>query len=123
MTPIAAPRSSASPRFSSSPAPASQDQQRAASLALVRARLRQVPGLVVTEERGTPGGDCRLRIDVRDTGLSGREIARRVRALGDATLDRCDDDGIVAVFDAGESIADRGSRLLFALGHACAADR
>jgi hypothetical protein len=24
------------------------------------------------------------------------------------------------VFDAGESIADRGSRLLFALAHACA---
>ena len=120
MTPVATSQSSASPRSTSSPAAVSQ-QQRAASLALVRARVRQVPGLTVVDERGTPGGGCQLRIDVRGTGLSGREIARRVRALGDAALDRCDDDGIVAVFDASESIADRGSRLLFALTHACAA--
>jgi hypothetical protein len=119
MTPVAASRSSTPPRFTSAHASVSR-QQRAASLALLRARVRQVPGLTVVEEGGTPGGGCHLRIDVRGTGLSGREIARRVRALGDAALDRCDDDGVVAVFDAGESIADRGSRLLFALAHACA---
>jgi hypothetical protein len=114
-----------SPRFSTAERAAAGrgragQAERAASLALLQARIRQVPGLRVVDEACGRGGALHVRIDVRGTGLSGREIAQRVRALVDAPLERCDEDGVVAVFDAGESIADGGSRLVFALAHACA---
>jgi hypothetical protein len=56
---------------------------------------------------------------VRGTGLSGFEIGRRMRRFSGVPLDFCREHRLVVVFDSDEEIADRGERLLFALGHAC----
>jgi hypothetical protein len=96
---------------------------RAASLALLRARLRRLPGVAVGEDdaRGARRGAARLLIDVGGTGLSGYELGRRMRAFSGVPLDVCRERHLVVVIDADEEIAACGERLLFALGHACQA--
>jgi len=98
----------------------SSPPHRVASLALLRKRIAQLPGLSVLEERTSPRrGEARVLIDVRGTGLSGYEIGRRMRRFSGVPLEFCREHRLIVVFDADEEIADRGERLLFALGHAC----
>jgi hypothetical protein len=96
---------------------------RAASLALLRTRIAQLPGLSVLEEAaartGARRGEARVLIDVRGTGLSGYEIGRRMRRFSGVPLELCREERLLVVFDADEAIGDRGERLLFALSHAC----
>jgi hypothetical protein len=92
---------------------------RAASLALLRARIGRVPGVAVLDDPPPRRGPAELQIDVRGTGLSGYEIGRRMRAFSGVPLDFCREHGLVVVFDEGVEIADHSERLLFALGHAC----
>jgi hypothetical protein len=96
---------------------------RAASLALLRTRIAQLPGLSVLDEAaartGARRGEARVLIDVRGTGLSGYEIGRRMRRFSGVPLEFCREHQLLAVFDADQEIGDFGERLLFALGHAC----
>ena len=96
---------------------------RSASLALLRTRIAQLPGLSILEEvatrTGPRRGEARVLIDVRGTGLSGYEIGRRMRRFSGVPLEFCREHRLLVVFDADEEIAARGERLLFALGHAC----
>jgi hypothetical protein len=96
---------------------------RAASLALLRARVGRLPGVAVVDDDATAAatrrGAARLVLDVRGTGLSGFEIGRRMRAFSGVPLDFCREHRLVVVFDEDEEIAERGERLLFALAHAC----
>jgi hypothetical protein len=94
---------------------------RDASLELLRTRIAQLPGLSVLEDgrTGARRGEARMLIDVRDTGLSGYEIGRRMRRFSGVPLEICREHRLLVVFDADEEIADGGERLLFALGHAC----
>jgi hypothetical protein len=93
---------------------------RAASLALLRSRIGRLPGLAVLDDvHATRRGPARLLIDVRGTGLSGYEIGRRMRAFSGIPLDFCREHRLVVIFEEDEEIAERGERLLFALGHAC----
>jgi hypothetical protein len=96
---------------------------RAASLALLRSRIAQLPGLSVLEDAASHTderrGEARVLIDVRGTGLSGYEIGRRMRRFSGVPLEFCREHRLLVVFDADEEISDRGERLLFALGHAC----
>jgi hypothetical protein len=97
---------------------------RAASLALLRTRIAQLPGLSLLEEAGTRRtgtrrGEARVLIDVRGTGLSGYEIGRRMRRFSGVPLELCREHRLLVVIDADEEIGDRGERLLFALSHAC----
>ena len=96
---------------------------RAASLALLRTRIAQLPGLSVLDEAtartGARRGEARVLIDVRGTGLSGYEIGRRMRRFSGVPLEFCREHRLLVVFDADEEIGDRGERLLFALSHAC----
>ncbi|WCB91604.1 hypothetical protein DSM104299_00277 [Baekduia alba] len=95
---------------------------RAASLALLRTRISRLPGLAVLDDvHATRRGPARLLIDVQGTGMSGYEIGRRMRAFSGVPLDFCREHRLVFVFDEHEEIAERGERLLFALGHACQA--
>jgi hypothetical protein len=96
---------------------------RTASLALLRTRIAQLPGLSVLDETtartGERRGEARVLIDVRGTGLSGYEIGRRMRRFSGVPLEFCREHRLLVVFDADEEIGDRGERLLFALSHAC----
>jgi hypothetical protein len=93
---------------------------RPASLALLRARIARLPGIAVLDDaHATRRGPARLLIDVRDTGLTGYEIGRRMRVFSGVPLDVCREHRLVVEFDEGEEIAERGERLLFALAHAC----
>jgi hypothetical protein len=93
---------------------------RAASLALLRARIARLPGVTVLDDaHATRRGPARLLIDVRGTGLSGYEIGRRMRRFSGVPLDFCREHRLIVVFDEHDEIADRGERLLFALAHAC----
>jgi hypothetical protein len=111
-----------SPHLAASP-PRFYAGGRAVSLALLRTRIAQLPGLSVLEEAaartGTRRGEARVLIDVRGTGLSGYEIGRRMRRFSGVPLEFCREHRLLVVFDADEEIGDRGERLLFALGHAC----
>jgi hypothetical protein len=94
---------------------------RAASLALLRTRIAQVPGLTVLDDPRPRGrrGEQRVVIDVSDTGLTGYEIGRRMRRFSGLPLEFCREHRLVVVFDADEEIGDRSERLLLALAHAC----
>jgi hypothetical protein len=94
---------------------------RAASLALLRSRIAQVPGLSVLDDPrpDVRRGESRILIDVRDTGLSGYEIGRRMRRFSGVPLELCREHRLVVVFESDEEINSHGERLLFALGHAC----
>jgi hypothetical protein len=94
---------------------------RAASLALLRTRIAQLPGLAVLDDPrpDVRRGESRMLIDVRETGLSGYEIGRRMRRFSGVPLEMCREHRLVVVFETDEEISSRGERLLFALGHAC----
>jgi hypothetical protein len=94
---------------------------RAASLALLRTRIAQLPGLTVLDDPRPRSrrGEQRVLIDVRDTGLSGYEIGRRMRRFSGLPLEFCREHRLVVVFDADEEIGTRSERLLLALAHAC----
>jgi hypothetical protein len=126
MLSLTTPQYDTSERF----AAAGRHESRAASLALLCARIRRLPGLRVTDgDRATrfgagagtggPRGPVRVRIDVRETGFSGYELGHRMRRFSGVPLEICEQDAVVAVFDVGDDISARGTRLLFALTHAC----
>jgi hypothetical protein len=112
------------PRFAVS----GHGEGRAASLALLCARVRQVPGVDVLMDARThrrapaAGGPVRLHLDVRGTGLTGYELGRRMRKFSGVPVDFCEEHAVVAVFDDGDDITAGGTCLLFALTHACGAD-
>jgi hypothetical protein len=107
------------------PSPVASDRfvrtSRAASLALLRTRIAQLPGLSVLDDprTGARRGEQRVLIDVRGTGLSGYEIGRRMRRFSGLPLELCREHRLIVVFDADEEIGVRSERLLFALAHAC----
>jgi len=84
-----------------------------AAIAEAREAVRAIPGLDVLDERlaGAPGvhgyDPLRLAIDVRGTGHSGYDLARRVRDLDDVNLELAGENVMVAVFGMGEEGADR----------------
>jgi hypothetical protein len=101
--------------------------ERAASLALLRARIGGLPGIALADPapsgrgRTAPRGPVQLRIDVTATGLTGYELGRRMRKFSGVPVEFCEAGSVVAVFDDGDDISARGSRLLFALTHALTA--
>jgi arginine decarboxylase len=96
-------------------------------LAALRERIRRIPGLDVLDERvvgrfGVAAIDpLRLCIDVRGSGLSGYEVARRLRRGDDVHVELCAEHVVVAVFGLGEPVAVDGARLVEGLARACAA--
>ena len=78
--------------------------------------IRHVSGLDVLDERvvgafGVAAIDpLRVCIDVRATGLSGYEVARRMRSDGDVHVELCGEHIVVAVFGLGERVAEQGAR-------------
>jgi hypothetical protein len=101
--------------------------ERSASLALLRARIRGLPGITLADAvpsrrgRTASRGSVQLRIDVTATGVTGYELGRRMRKFSGVPVDFCEAEAVVAVFDDGDDISARGSRLLFALTHALTA--
>ncbi len=75
---------------------------------MLRAAIRRIPGLDVLDERvvgrfGVAAIDpLRVCVDVRATGLSGYEVARRMRRDGDLHVELCGEHVVVAVFGLGE---------------------
>ena len=98
-----------------------------AELAVLRAEIRRIRGLEVLDERlvgsfGVAAIDpLRVCVDVRATGLSGFEVARRMRRDSDLHVELCGEHVVVAVFGLGERVAVHGARLVAALERACAA--
>jgi arginine decarboxylase len=96
-------------------------------LAALRERIRRIPGLDVLDERvvgrfGVAAIDpLRLCIDVRGSGLSGYEVARRLRRGDDLHVELCAEHVVVAVFGLGEPVAAYGAQLVEGLARACAA--
>ncbi|MGZ6645800.1 MAG: aminotransferase class I/II-fold pyridoxal phosphate-dependent enzyme, partial [Solirubrobacteraceae bacterium] len=97
-----------------------------AELAVLRAEIRRIRGLEVLDERvvgcfGVAAIDpLRVCVDVRATGLSGYEVARRMRHDSDLHVELCGEHVVVAVFGLGERVAAHGARLVEALARACA---
>ncbi|HEX6620380.1 MAG TPA: aminotransferase class I/II-fold pyridoxal phosphate-dependent enzyme [Solirubrobacteraceae bacterium] len=97
-----------------------------AELAVLRGEIRAIGGLDVLDERvvgrfGVAAIDpLRVCVDVRATGLSGYEVARRMRRDGDVHVELCGEHVVVAVFGLGERVAVHGARLVEALARACA---
>lgn len=96
------------------------------SLAQLRERVREVPGLDVLDERLTgrrsvAGWDpLRLSIDVRGTGVSGRRIAALMRTSHEVNLELVSENVLVAIFGLGEDVAASAEPLLAALRRAVA---
>ena len=96
----------------------------AASLAELRQRIREIPGLDVLDDRivGRAGvhayDPTRLVVDVRGLGATGHRIARIMREQDDINLELFSENVIVAVFGIGERAARTGERLVEALEHA-----
>jgi lysine decarboxylase len=96
-----------------------------ASLADLRERIRQIPGLDVIDERlrDRPGvhayDPLRLVVDVRGTGATGHRIAQLMRESDDVNLELFAENVVVAVFGVGERAGETGGRLVAALEHAC----
>jgi arginine decarboxylase len=82
-----------------------------AELAVLRREIRRIGGLDVLDERlvgsfGVAAIDpLRVCIDVRATGLSGYEVARRMRRDTDVHVELCGEHVVVAVFGLGERVA------------------
>ena len=95
-----------------------------AELAALRAQIRGLRGLDVLDERvvgrfGVAAIDpLRVCVDVRATGLSGYEVARRMRRDGDVHVELCGEHVVVAVFGLGERVAVSGAALVEALAAA-----
>ena len=96
----------------------------AGSLAELRQRIREIPGLDVLDDRivGRAGvhayDPTRLVVDVRGLGATGHRIARIMREQEDINLELFSENVIVAVFGIGERAARTGERLVEALEHA-----
>jgi arginine decarboxylase len=96
-----------------------------ADLEALRRRIRRVHGLEVLDERvvgsfGVAAIDpLRVCVDVRATGLSGHEVARRLRA-DDVHVELSGEHVVVAVFGLGERVARHGDPLVASLERACA---
>jgi arginine decarboxylase len=92
-----------------------------AGLREVRDAVRELPGLDVLDERlvGAPGvhayDPLRVVIDVRGTGATGYELARRVHEHDDILLELAGENVIVAVFGMAEDVVASGARLVAAL--------
>ena len=93
-------------------------------LAVLRAEIRGLRGLEVLDERavgrfGVAALDpLRVCIDVRASGLSGYEVARRMRREGDVHVELCGENVVVAVFGLGEDVRVSGAGLVAALAAA-----
>jgi lysine decarboxylase len=91
------------------------------SLAELRDRIREIPGLDVLDERltGAPSvhayDPLRLVVDVRGTGAGGHRIARLMHDLADVNLELFSENLVVAAFGMGEPAAKTGQRLVGAL--------
>jgi arginine decarboxylase len=91
------------------------------SLAELRARIREIPGLDVLDERLTEAPSVhaydplRLVVDVRGTGATGHRIARLMHDLEDVNLELFSENLVVAAFGMGEPAARTGERLITAL--------
>lgn len=91
------------------------------TLAGLRAAIAEIPGCVPlgAEQIGRHGiagiDPLRLCIDVRGTGWTGHDLARRARADHGLELELAQRATIVVCFGLGESPADRGRRLVAAL--------
>jgi lysine decarboxylase len=92
-----------------------------AELAALRAEIRGLRGFDVLDERvvgrfGVAAIDpLRVCVDVRATGLTGYEVARRMRRDGDVHVELCGEHVVVAVFGLGEPVAVHGAALVEAL--------
>jgi arginine decarboxylase len=97
-----------------------------AELAVLRRQIRRIGGLDVLDERvvgsfGVAAVDpLRVCVDVRATGLSGYEVARRMRRDADVHVELCGEHVVVAVFGIGDRVALHGAHLVQALARACA---
>ena len=91
------------------------------SLAELRARIREIPGLDVLDERLAEAPSVhaydplRLVVDVRGTGATGHRIARLMHDLEDVNLELFSENVVVAAFGMGEPAARTGARLITAL--------
>jgi len=91
------------------------------SLAELRARIREIPGLDVFDERLTRARSVhaydpfRLVVDVRGTGATGHRIAKLMRELADVNLELFSENLVVALFGMGEPAAKTGERLVASL--------
>lgn len=94
------------------------------SLAELRARIVEMPGLDVLDERivGRSGvfayDPLRLVVDVRGIGATGHRVARLMREQDDINLELFSENVVVAVFGIGEHAGRTGERLVAALEHA-----
>jgi arginine decarboxylase len=94
------------------------------TLARARARIREIPGLDVLDERLAGRASVaawdplRLSIDVRGTGATGHRIARLLRERDDVVLELFSENVIVAVFGMGEQAGPGADRLVEGLRHA-----
>ncbi len=95
-----------------------------ASLAVLRAQIRAIPGLEVLDERLVGSHSVhaydpfRLVVDVRATGATGHRIATLMRERDDINLELFSENVVVAVFGLGERAAETGARLVAALRRA-----
>ncbi len=94
------------------------------SLAILRERIREIPGLDTLDERliGAPSVHAydpfRLVVDVRGTGATGHRIAALMLEQDDINLELFSEHVVVAVFGIGERAAETGVRLVEGLRHA-----
>jgi arginine decarboxylase len=98
-----------------------------AGLAEFRDAVREVPGLDVLDERlvGAPGvhdyDPLRVAIDVRGTGATGYNLARRLREEHDILMELAGENVMVAIFGMAEDVSASGRRLLDGLRDSVAA--
>jgi arginine decarboxylase len=91
------------------------------ALADMRAKVREIPGLDVLDDRivGRPGvfayDPLRLVIDVRGTEATGHRIAALMRSDDDVHVELASENVVVAAFGLGENVAETGDRLLAAV--------
>jgi arginine decarboxylase len=91
------------------------------SLAQLRDRIREIPGLDVLDEQLTEAPSVhaydpfRLVVDVRGTGATGHRIARLMHDIEDINLELFSENLVVAAFGMGEPAAQTGERLITAL--------
>jgi hypothetical protein len=83
------------------------------ALSQLHARIRELPGIDVVQERPRPRPD-RVCIDVRRTGLSGYELGLRLRARDALDLEMHPNHVVVHV-GSRDGLPELGTRLLFAL--------
>lgn len=96
------------------------------AVARLRAAIRELPGLDVLDERLLRHGGVydydplRLAIDVRETGVSGYELAAVLRVQSDIHLELCSNDLLVALFGISAPAGEQAERLIEGLRHGLA---